>query len=223
MQKDDFFILSKGHAAPALYVILNYLNKITDTQLLTFSQDGTLFPSHPPYNMTSSIPFATGSLGHGLSFACGIAHGLRIKSPKKNNLPHVFCLLSDGECNEGQIWEAVQYATHFKLHNLIVLVDKNKIQAFGTQAEVLGDATTTEKWNSFGFDVYNTNGHNPKDIKDTFEKIFVRKNFKPKVILFETIKGYGISFMQNTLESHYIKFTKEQYTQARAEIEKNIL
>lgn len=223
MQKKDIFILSKGHAAPALYIVLNYLKKVNDAQLSTFCKEGTSLPAHPPYNLIRDIPFATGSLGHGLSFSCGIAHGLKIKSRKYESIPYVFCLMSDGECNEGQVWEAAQYASRFKLNNVIALVDKNGIQAFGTQEEVLGDAATAKKWESFGFDVYEANGHNLDEIAKTYKKIFNKKSDKPTVILLKTTKGNGISFLQNTIESHYIKLTKEQYVEAIADIEKNIL
>jgi transketolase len=223
MKEKDVFILSKGHAAPALYIVLNQLKKISDDKLSTFTKEGTLLPAHPPYNTLNGIPYGTGSLGHGLSFSCGIAHGLQIKSKQKTDLATVFCLMSDGECNEGQVWEAAQYASHFKLKDLIVLIDKNGLQAFGTQKEVLGDSATAEKWSSFGFEVYTADGHNLEAIGMIYEKIFLKKNDKPKVILLKTVKGNGISFMKNTLESHYMKFTKETYLKAIAEIEKNIL
>lgn len=216
MKKGDKFILSKGHAAPSLYVILNYLKKITNKELATFHQEGTRLPAHTPhYYFQDDIPFPTGSLGHGLSLASGIAHGYKYFSKKRNK---VFCMISDGECNEGQVWEAAQYASHFKLSNLIVLIDKNKLQALGKINEVLGDSANVSKWNAFGFKVYISDGHNPEKIKDVLKKAIHAKTEKPKIVIFDTVKGHGISFMENKLEWHYNTLTEDMYNTAIKEL-----
>ncbi len=210
MNRRDRFIFSKGHAAPSLYVVLNYLKKISSKELQNFLGEGTILPAHPSHSMEQIIPYASGSLGHGLSFACGLAAAFQ--SNHKKNPPNVYCLISDGECNEGQVWEAAQYANRFSLHNLIVIVDKNRIQAMGTIEEVLGDPATAEKWRAFGWDVYECSGHDLKALYDTYKKIFRSKSSKPKVIIGNTIKGYGVSFMENTLKWHYNKLDENLFT-----------
>lgn len=220
----DKFLLSKGHAAPALYVVLNYLGVISEKELLTFYNDGTKLPGHTPnIHFKEYINFPTGSLGHGLSLCSGMAHALKLKQTMKNTinnqrLPTIYCLMSDGECNEGQVWEAAQYASHFKLSNLFVLIDKNGIQALGKTKDVLGDAATKEKWSAFNFEVFEADGHDLKKIGKAFNKAKKTKSDKPKVIIFNTIKGYGISFMQNTIEWHYRTMNENLYKKAIEEI-----
>lgn len=220
MKKEDKFILSKGHAVPALYVILHHLKKITTEELATFHKDGTKLPAHPSsYHLENDIPFATGSLGHGLSLASGIAQSYKyfIKGKNKNI---VYCLISDGECNEGQVWEAAQYASHFQLSNLIVLLDKNKFQAFGRIENVLGDSATREKWEAFGFEVLESDGHRIDDIQSSLKNALTSQSGKPKIIIFDTVKGHGISFMENTLASHYDVLTPAQYNEALGDLNK---
>lgn len=213
-KKGDKLVLSKGHAAPTLYVVMNYLKKITDKELKTYHQEGTKLPAHTPnYYFLEDIPFPTGSLGHGLSLSSGIAHAYKtFISEKKNS--KVFCLISDGECNEGQVWEAAQYASRFNLSNLIVLLDKNNLQAFGKTKEVLGDSASRQKWEAFGFEVFESDGHSLKNLGEIFKKVLASKTEKPKIIIFKTIKGHGVSFMENTLEWHYNVLTPELYEKA---------
>src|SRR3990172_11434314 len=128
MKPQDKFILSKGHASLALYVVLNYLKRISDKEMETYFEEGTQFGIHTPGTLPKEIPLATGSLGHGLSFAAGLAKSYKLL---KLDTRRVYCLMSDGECNEGAVWEAAQFASQHKLDNLIVLVDKNGLQAFG--------------------------------------------------------------------------------------------
>lgn len=218
MKKKDKFILSKGHAVPSLYIVLQHLGKIKEEDLKTFMQDGTSLPAHPPPNLDPIIPFPAGSLGHGLSVSCGIAEAMKYTADNKKNVPRIFCLISDGECNEGQVWEAAQYASQRKLSNLICMIDKNGIQAFGKITDVLGDSATVEKWKAFGFDVLTCDGHDLLEIKKTFKRIKKRKNDKPKIIIFQTVKGKGVSFMEHTIAWHYNKMTEEQYDKAIQEI-----
>lgn len=218
LKKDDKFILSKGHAAPALYAVMHELGHISDDDFKTFHLDGTRLPAHTPNDYKDVIPFPTGSLGHGLSLACGIAHSLRLQNQRIKQLPRMFVLMSDGECNEGQLWEAVQYAVAKKLSNIIGIVDKNNIQALGRTKDVLGESAAAEKWQAFGFETYTANGHDLDDLDSVFGKIDKSTSDKPKVIVCETIKGHGISFMENTVASHYNPLTEEQYRQAMADI-----
>ncbi len=205
MKKNDKFVLSKGHAALALFVVLNHQKKISDKALSTYMQNGTDFAIHTPSTMQDEIPLATGSLGHGLSFSCGLAQGFLIKKIKKR----VFCLLSDGECNEGAVWEAALYARKHQLNNLIVLIDKNRFQAFGKIEDVLGDAATQEKWSAFGFNTYECDGHNLDEINKVFKTVDGKKNDKPHVVICNTIRGKGIPAIEDNLVSNYSAVTKE--------------
>ena len=217
LKRGDKFILSKGHAAPALYVVMNQLKIISNKELNTFHQEGTRLPAHTPnYYYSSHIPFPTGSLGHGLSLSCGIAQAFKFQ--KKNN--KIFCLMSDGECNEGQTWEAAQYASHFKLSNIIAMIDKNGYQALGKTSEVLGDSASREKWKNFGFEIFEADGHNFTQMSKVLNSARKSKVQKPKMIIFNTIKGYGVSFMANKFESHYQRLTQEQYEIALKDVEK---
>jgi len=218
MKSADQFVLSKGHAAPSLYVVLNHLGHISDRKLRTFHQDGTLLADHPPHNLTKMILFELGSLGHGLSLSCGMAHGLKMKSKGKKNASRVFCLISDGECNEGQVWEAAQYASRQALDNLIVLIDKNRLQGFGRIEEVMGDGATRQKWEAFGFKVFVCSGHDLEIISKVYRQIRADKSRKPKVVIFETVKGKGVSFMEDRLEWHYYTLTEELFQKAIGEI-----
>lgn len=220
MKPSDRFVLSKGHAAPSLYVVLNHLGKISDRELETFHQDGTRLPDHPPDHFKEVIPFETGSLGHGLSLSCGIAQAMRYQAKKKKRVPRVYCMISDGECNEGQVWEAAQYASQNQLQNLIVLIDKNRLQAFGRIDSVLGDGATREKWEAFGFGVYECPGHELRKIKSVYKDIRADRKKAPKVVIFHTIKGQGVSFMEDTLEWHYWPMTDRHYKKAVSEVKR---
>jgi transketolase len=223
MKGQDKFILSKGHAVPALYVILNKKGSISDTELQTFYSNGTKLPAHPPLHLHESIPFASGSLGHGLSLSCGLAQGLKYLSLKSNNTtPWVYCLISDGECNEGQVWEAAQYASAKKINNLVVLIDKNKLQAFGKTKNVLGDGATAARWKAFGFETYLCDGHNLNKLQEIFKVIKKSPMKKPKVVICSTVKGYGVSFMEDKMEWHYHKLTEKLYKKALLSVEKKL-
>jgi transketolase len=216
MKEGDKFILSKGHGAPALYVVLNYLKIISDKDFKTFHLEGTKLPAQPPnYYWQEYMPFPTGSLGHGLSLSSGIAQAFKFQKNKNR----VFCLISDGECNEGQIWEAAQYASRFKLSNLILMIDKNGFQAMGKIKDVLGDSATRSKWESFGFRVYEADGHDLKQLSSVFKKVKKNNSDKPSVIIFNTIKGHGVSFMENKFSSHYQRLTQLEHKRAMEDLD----
>lgn len=222
MKRQDKFILSKGHASLALYVVLNYLKKISDRELKTYFAEGTYFGIHTPSHMKKEIPLATGSLGHGLSFASGLACGFKLSRKQKLTsevyLPRVFCLMSDGECNEGAVWEAALFANRHNLDNLFVLVDKNKLQAFGKTKDVLGDGASVAKWKAFGFEVATCNGHDLVDLAKTFKKLNGAINHKPRMVICNTIRGKGIKAIEGRVESNYTAVTGKVYKQALKDI-----
>ncbi|MEI6774559.1 MAG: 1-deoxy-D-xylulose-5-phosphate synthase N-terminal domain-containing protein [bacterium] len=207
-KRGDRVLLSKGHAAPALYIVLAANGVLSKQLLATFHANGTTLPMHIPHAfIKNEIPFASGSLGHGLSLSAGMAHANKLQKRKGN----IYCIMSDGECNEGQVWEAAAYAAQNALNNLIVFIDVNHIQAFGKTKDVLGEVTA-EKWYAFGWNTYECNGHSIKDIVKTTQKIKSSSD-KPTVILCDTIKGFNLSFFENTIESHYLPLTEKQYLQ----------
>jgi transketolase len=208
--KNEVFILSKGHAAASLYACLHELGEISDEVLATYYQDGTVLPAHPAPNKISGIPFATGSLGHGLPIALGIAQANKILA----NNEFTYVLMSDGETNEGTTWEAGHYAVAKQLDNLIVMIDKNGLQGFGNTNQVLGVSADAEKWRAIGFEVVECNGHDVNEIYQQIDSLKNRKNGFPKLIIANTIKGKGVSYMENRLEWHYLPMNPEQYTTA---------
>jgi len=216
MENNDRFILSKGHAALALYVVLAKKGLINEKLLDTYYDNGTLLAAHPPCNgQLKGIPFGTGSLGHGLSLATGFALSNRFTN-KSNN---VYCLLSEGDCDEGSTWEAALFASHHKLKNLFVIIDNNNLQGFGKSEEVLNLEPLTDKWKSFNFDVVVAeNGNNPGSLHSAFEVLRNLNSYNPKCIIAKTVKGNGVSFMENRMEWHYLPMTDEQYLQALKEI-----
>jgi len=212
--EEDEFILSKGHAAVALYVTLNKIGKISDEELGTYYKNGTKLPAHPAPNSINGVSFATGSLGHGLPLSVGIAKSKKLKKDKST----VFVLLSDGETNEGTTWEASHFANKHKLDNLIVIIDKNKIQGIDFSENVIGESASFKKLSDLGFEVIEINGHNVVQIINTIEEIRTHYNGRPKMIIANTIKGKGVSFMENTVDWHYWPMSEEQYNQAINEI-----
>lgn len=210
MQPDDRFILSKGHSAGALYVVLWSLGLLTDSDLSTFHKDATLLAGHPPSSGLPRVDFATGSLGHGLSLAAGTALAFRLKRTDG----HVFCMTSDGEWQEGSTWEAFIFACHQGLSNLTVLIDHNRLQGFGTTAEVASMLPIHERIAGFNADIDVVAGHNLEEIRVALH----RKTDRPHIIILETVKGKGVSFMENQMEWHYRPLTEALYLQAVLEI-----
>lgn len=211
MLDNDHFILSKGHAALGLYVVLAAKGKISSDELETFYQDGTLLAAHPPCSgKLNGVVFGTGSLGHGLSLATGIALSTRYTG--KND--KVYCLISDGDCNEGSTWEAALFSGHHKLNNLITIIDNNGLQGFGSTKDVIEMAPLKTKWESFNFDVYIAENGNDLDCLQKVFKSIEFDNPKPKCIIAKTIKGNGVSFMENKMEWHYLPMSDDQYFKA---------
>lgn len=209
----DRFIMSKGHAALALYGILSMQGIITKEQLNQYCGEGVLLGVHPE-PVLPGVDFATGSLGHGLSYGCGAALGARMQRSTRR----VFVLLSDAECNEGSTWEAVMFAAHQKLANLFVIVDINGQQALGYTKEVIDLSPLNHKWHSFGWDVQEVDGHNIEVITETIEALDSEKG-SPHVLLAETVFGKGVSFMERQIKWHYWPMSEAEYRQAMHEIE----
>jgi transketolase len=207
----DEFILSKGHAAGALYVTLWSVGFLRDVDLLKFHKDDTSLGGHPPPLGIKGVLFATGSLGHGMSLAAGTALAFKIKNERRN----VFCLASDGELQEGSSWEAIIFMAHQQLANLTVLVDCNGLQGFGTTAEVASMSGLEERLSGFNLHVISINGHSLSELRNALD---VKTN-RPKVILLNTVKGNGISFMENKMEWHYLPLSHTLYELAIKELD----
>jgi len=210
LRDQDTFILSKGHAAGALYATLWSIGRLKDEDLLQFHRDGTKLSGHPPPDFLPEIPFSTGSLGHGLSLAAGIALGKALQRQPGR----VFCLLSDGEFQEGSTWEALIFIAHRSLAPLTIFIDNNGLQGFGTTKEISGLQLTAEKFKTFGLDAEVIDGHDIDEIANACR----RSNSGTKIYVAQTRKGCGISFMENRMEWHYLSMTEEQYQQVLKEL-----
>jgi len=208
----DRFILSKGHAATALYAALEYKGFINSEDIASYGKADSLLEEHPSPKLPG-VEAATGSLGHGLPIGCGIALAGQIKKQTYRT----FVLMSDGECNEGSVWEACLFAAANKLENLCAFVDFNKWQATGRSKEVLALEPLTDKFMSFGWIVHEIDGHNHEQILKAINEPIVGKN-KPTMIVCHTVKGKGVSFMEDDNNWHYRIPTAEEIVLAKAEL-----
>lgn len=210
----DYFVLSKGHAAPVLYATLSEKGFIPKEELMTLRKLGSKLQGHPDCKKLKEVDISTGSLGQGISNAVGLALGA--KMDKDNS--RVYTLLGDGEMQEGLVWEAIMSAAHYKLDNLVVFVDYNKLQIDGENEKVLGIKPLDKKFESFGWNVCVIDGHNFEEIKLALENSKNTKQ-KPTVIIANTIKGKGVSFMENNAGWHGSAPSKEQRDLAISELE----
>jgi transketolase len=206
----DRFILSKGHAAAALYATLAWKGLITSDQLLTYGEQGSLLEEHPTPKLPG-VEAATGSLGHGLPIANGMTLAARIQKQTYR----VFVLMSDGECNEGSVWEAAMFASRQKLDNLTAIIDFNKWQATGRSQEVLQLDPLADKWASFGWAVTELDGH---DHDQLLAALTQPPNGQPHAIIAHTVKGKGISFMEDDNNWHYRVPTEQEVLTAKVEL-----
>ena len=213
----DRFILSKGHCCPSLYATLALKGYFDWSELTSLRHVGSMLQGHPDMKGTPGIDMSTGSLGQGISAACGMALAAKID----NKAYRTYTVLGDGEVEEGQVWEAAMFASHNKLDNLVVIVDQNGLQIDGTVEEVAGIEPLDKKFESFGFEVIKIDGHDFKQIESAFKKAKTIKG-KPTAILAKTIKGKGVSFMENQVSWHGTAPNKEQYEQATAELQAEI-
>jgi transketolase len=211
----DRFVLSKGHAAPAFYATLALSGYFPREELKTFRDIDSRLQGHPDNKKTPGVEISTGSLGQGLSVAVGMALGFKLVG--KNN--QVYALVGDGELDEGEIWEAAMFASHYKIVNITVLVDRNHGQNDGRTEEVMSMEPLAVKWSAFGWSVLEVDGHNIKNILDVLDRSMENRN-KPIVIIAETVKGKGISFVEGNNDYHAKPLPKELVAQAIAELGK---
>ena len=210
----DRFILSKGHAGAGVYATLAECGFMSIDILDMHCQDGSNLSGHVSHKGVAGVEFSTGSLGHGLGVATGMA-----LAGKKSAVPwNVFCLLSDGECDEGSNWEAILFASHHKLDNLIATVDYNKIQSLKSTEETLGLEPFRAKWESFGWHVIEVDGHDHRQLKSVYAEAQSHTN-NPVCIIAHTTKGKGISFMENSVLWHYRSPQGEEFEKALKELE----
>lgn len=210
-QNRNRFILSKGHGALALYAALKEVGIISLDDFLSFKDDDSHFWTHPTFSPKHGLEFASGSLGIGISLAVGTALALKLKG----NSSKVYCLVGDGECDEGEVWEALSFANHHHLNNLTVIVDDNNMQLDDFTSKIVDKSNLAKRIESFGFNVVEVDGH---DI-ESLDKAFVTSHDDmPLAVIAHTIKGKGVSFIENNPTYHTGSLTKEQYEQALAEI-----
>lgn len=214
----DRFVLSKGHVCPVVYSTLALKGYYDYEDIYTLREYTSHLQGHPDMKKTPGIDMSTGSLGQGLSPAVGMA----IAGKRDNKDYRVFVLLGDGEIQEGQIWEATQSAHKYKLDNLIIIVDFNNLQIDGTCDEVMPNLDIAKKFNAFGCETYEIDGDNMEQILDTLETIREAKNGMPKCIVMKTLKGRGVSFMEDVGDWHGIAPNDEQYEQAIKEIKEGL-
>jgi transketolase len=212
MPTRDRFVLSKGHATAILYATLAEAGFFSPDELDSYCRDGSIFTGHVSHAVPG-VEVSTGSLGHGLPIGIGMALAARASRGHSR----VFCLLSDGECDEGSNWEGILFAPHHKLANLCVIVDFNKIQSFGSVAEVLNLDPFADKWRSFGWHVEEIDGHDLAALERVLSAV-PSTSGRPTVVIAHTVKGKGVSFMENKLEWHYRSPSDELLAQALAEV-----
>jgi transketolase len=208
----DRFVLSKGHAALALYAALFLKGWITEDELNTFCGNATLLGVHPERALRG-VDFSIGSLGQGLSFGAGSALAARLRESARR----VFVLVSDAECNEGSIWEAAMFAAHHRLSNLTAIVDLNGQQAFGYTAEVLAPSPMTDRWRGFGWDVREVDGHDVIALTQALSEPH-NADAPPRVIIARTTFGKGVSYMEGQIKWHYYPMSAQEYTEALSEL-----
>jgi transketolase len=208
----DHVVLSKGHSAGALYVALAATGALPEEELRTFHQDGTRLAGHPPINAIPEIPFATGSLGHGLSLAAGLALAARYTEPRDRK---VFCVMSDGEWQEGSTWEGLWFAAHHRLGNLTIVVDMNGLQGFGRVDEIASMHELGTRLVAFGLCPVTVDGHDPAALREALggnSPEAIGAQATPKVILATTIKGRGLPGLAGEMRSHYDPVTQSAAT-----------
>lgn len=219
MEKRDRFVLSKGHAGPGLYATLAERGYFPKEILYTLNQKNTNLPSHCDMNKTPGIDMTTGSLGQGISCAVGMAYASKLKEDNAT----IYCMVGDGECQEGQVWEAALNAANLNLNNLICFLDYNKLQLDGPLNEIVDMGDMEAKWKAFGFNTYVIDGHNLEEIFDTV--ITAKKEkLRPTMIILNTIKGKGVSFIENMgFRNHSMPVNEETVKNARLELFEGII
>ena len=210
----DIFILSKGHGAMALYATLYEKEYLTKKDFFSYYENGGILPAHLDKETSEAIEVSSGSLGHGLPQALGYAYSKKLKNLDSN----VYVLMGDGESQEGSVWEAAMLAPKLGLDNLVVFIDRNDLQGYGRPSELVSFEPIDDKFRSFNWDVYRVNGHDMNEIKSAVNK----ESNKPKMIICDTVKGKGISFMEDQLKWHYYIVTDEFLSQGINELENTL-
>jgi transketolase len=203
----DSLVLSKGQAAGALYSVLAEAGRLSAEQIATFYEDGTSLPALPPMSSLEGVAFASGSLGHGLSVSAGMALGSRLNGKPRR----LFCLSSDGELDEGSVWEAALFIAHHRLTNVVWLIDRNGIQGIGRTEDVLALEPLDAKLRAFGFHVVVTDGHDFAALLAARAECEREATRAPVVVLANTVKGRGIAHLQDTVDSHYLPLSDAEY------------
>ena len=211
----DRFVLSKGHVCPVLYTCLALKGYFPKEVLATLRKEGSILQGHPDMKRCPGVDISTGSLGQGLSVAVGMA----LAAKRDNKSYRVFSMVGDGESDEGQIWEAVETAAKYELDNLVIFLDRNCLQNDGTCAEVMPNGDLVAKFAAFGCQTWEIDGHNMNEILDTLETVRADQSGKPKCIVAHTVKGKGVSFMENVVQWHGMAPNDEQFAQAMKDIE----
>ena len=210
----DRLVLSKGHCSPALYAALAYRGFFPVEDLKTFRNINSYLQGHPDKKNIPGVDMSTGSLGQGLS----VANGMAISAKLDNKNYRVYCILGDGEIEEGQVWEAAMSSSKYKLDNLCVIIDNNNLQIDGTIDEVMSSKPIDDKFRSFGFEIIKIDGHNIEEIKSAFEVAKYVKE-KPVCIIAKTVKGKGVKYMENKVDWHGKAPNEDEYKQAIIDIE----
>lgn len=213
-EERDRFILAKGHAAPALYAVLARAGYFPRAELMTLRKLGSRLQGHPDCNLVPGVEVSTGSLGQGLSISAGMAAGLALNGSNAC----VFTLLGDGECQEGQVWEAAMFAAHHKLDNLVAIIDRNELQIDGPTAEVCDPGDLRAKFEVFGWDAHDIDGHDIPALVDVLAAAKADRGGKPHAFIAHTIKGKGVSFMENQVGWHGKAPNAEQLEQALSDL-----
>jgi transketolase len=203
MKPEDHFVLSKGHAAALLYSVLAEEGILSAADIDTFYKNGTHLSAHPPVNKIKGIPFATGSLGHGLSIAAGLGLANKLKKSSKK----IYCITSDGELNEGSTWEAALFIAHHSLTNVTWFIDRNYLQGFGRTEETMKMDPLDQKLASFGFDVATADGHDFNALQKVFDSYH---STKPLAVICNTVKGRDME-LENTVDCHYLPLTETDF------------
>jgi len=210
----DRFVLSKGHAAPAYYAVLSRLGYFPREELFTLRQFGSSLQGHPDSACTPGVEVPTGSLGQGLSIANGMALAARLNGGDTR----VYALLGDGEIQEGQIWEAAMSASHYRLGNLVAFLDRNRLQIDGHTREVMSVEPLAQKWDAFGWNTLQVDGHSFPELLGALEATDRVKD-RPSMIIAHTVKGKGVSIFENQVKYHGVAPTKAEYEQALKELQ----
>lgn len=210
----DRFVLSKGHAGAGVYAALAESGFFSTERLRDHYQDGSIFSGHVSHKEVPGVEFSTGSLGHGLPVACGMAKAALLDGKAHR----VFCVLSDGECDEGSNWEAALFAAHHQLRNLVAVIDYNKIQSLASIASTLGLEPFADKWRDFGWDVQEVDGHDHAQLAAALQQR-PADVVKPRCVIAHTTKGKGVSFMENSVLWHYRTPQGDEYARACAELD----